>query len=160
MSSVASIEYVTLGSDYHLGVSSPAIDAAGSSTMVEDIDGGLRQDGNPDLGADEYGAMAYLLSVKVTATGAASGTVTSDEPGLDCGSDCKELFQEGTIVTLTAVPANSNSIFSGWQGDADCDDGVVTMDADLSCTASFLDTSIFSDDFETGDTSQWSSTVG
>jgi hypothetical protein len=156
------IDYVSPGNpsyNYHLQSTSPAIGAATASTMVNDIDGGLRQDGNPDMGADEYGAEAFLLTVTVSTSGAAQGTVTSDVPGIDCGSDCKELYQGGTVVTLTALADNASSSFTGWQGDADCDDGVVTLNTDISCTATFLVTEILSDDFESGSTSKWSATV-
>lgn len=39
-------------------------------------------------------------------------------------------------ATLTAIP-DASSAFAGWSGDADCLDGIVTMDANKSCTATF-----------------------
>jgi hypothetical protein len=74
----------------------------------------------------------YSLAVSKSGTG--SGTVTSS--GIDCGSDCSEDYEEGTVVELIAMPA-TGSTFIGWGGDADCEDGSVTMDADKSCTATF-----------------------
>ena len=76
----------------------------------------------------------YTLTVSKSGTG--SGTVTSNPSGIDCGSDCSESFDQGTSVTLTATPA-SGSTFGGWSGDADCSDGVVTMDSNKTCTATF-----------------------
>ena len=64
------------------------------------------------------------------------GSVTSSPTGIDCGSDCDEAYPPGTVVTLTPAPG-SGSDFLGWTGDSDCSDGVVTMDAARSCTATF-----------------------
>jgi hypothetical protein len=42
----------------------------------------------------------------------------------------------GSVATLEAT-TSSTSTFSGWSGNADCTDGLVTMDADKACTATF-----------------------
>ena len=76
----------------------------------------------------------YTLTVLKSGTG--SGTVTSNPSDIDCGSDCTETYNQGTSVTLTAIPA-SGSTFGGWSGDADCSDGVVVMNANMTCTATF-----------------------
>jgi len=73
----------------------------------------------------------------VTTAGTGGGTVTSSPAGIDCGTDCSEDYDYGTVVTLTAT-ADGNSAFFGWSGDPDCTDGVVTMDAPKSCTAAFM----------------------
>ena len=73
---------------------------------------------------------------EVTSTGTASGRIVSSPTGIDCGSDCTESYTSGQVVTLTPVPG-TNSKFSGWSGDADCTDGVVTMNASKTCTAKF-----------------------
>lgn len=72
----------------------------------------------------------------LTVTKAGSGTVTSIPVGIDCGTSCQATFVSGTTVILTATAA-SGSIFAGWSGDQDCADGVVTMTANKSCTATF-----------------------
>jgi hypothetical protein len=54
--------------------------------------------------------------LSVTRTGSGSGTVTSAPAGINCGSDCDEIYREGTPVSLTAAPA-SGSTFLGWSGD-------------------------------------------
>ena len=77
-----------------------------------------------------------LLSLTVTATGTASGTVTSSPVGIDCGFDCTEDYDYNTEVTLSATP-DTGAVFSGWSGDVDCADGIVTIDASKSCTATF-----------------------
>ena len=76
------------------------------------------------------------FTLTVTKAGTGSGTVTSFPVGINCGSDCSESYDQGTSVTLTATPA-SGSTFGGWSGDADCSDGVVVMNANKACTATF-----------------------
>ena len=73
----------------------------------------------------------YYLTVGRSGSGTVSG------PGINCGSDCRELYVTGTVVTLTATPADGY-VFSGWSGacagTADC---TVTMTAARSVTARF-----------------------
>jgi uncharacterized repeat protein (TIGR02543 family) len=71
----------------------------------------------------------------LTVTNGGNGTVTSAPPGIDCGTDCEEDYNEGTEVTLTAVP-DTGYQFDGWTGDCDIN-GNVTMDADRTCGATF-----------------------
>lgn len=74
----------------------------------------------------------HTLSILREGTG--SETVTSTPPGIDCGSDCSEDYAEDTVVTLDPDP---DSTFTGWSGHSDCADGIVTMTADRTCTATF-----------------------
>lgn len=76
----------------------------------------------------------YALTVSKAGTG--SGTVTSSPAGINCGADCSENYNSGTVVNLTATAA-AGSTFAGWSGNADCTDGSVTMTAARSCTATF-----------------------
>lgn len=78
----------------------------------------------------------FTLSVEKTGNG--SGTVTSDPVGIDCGLNCSETFDEGTLVTLTATP-DDDSVFAGWSGcdttsDTTC---TVTLGSSTEVTASF-----------------------
>jgi hypothetical protein len=60
MLSEANVEFVSPGApnfDYHLQETSPAIGEASGTTTILDVDGGDR-DAEPDLGADEFGALA------------------------------------------------------------------------------------------------------
>lgn len=51
----------------------------------------------------------------VVPAGSGTGVVTSGPAGITCGTDCTELYDLGTIVTLTATPS-SGSTFAGWSG--------------------------------------------
>lgn len=55
----------------------------------------------------------HRLSVATGGTG--DGSVSSSPAGIDCGRDCLEDYDSGTMVTLTATPAAS-STFTGWAG--------------------------------------------
>jgi hypothetical protein len=81
-----------------------------------------------------FNLQSYILNVSTAGTG--SGTVTSIPLGIDCGTDCSQIYSYGTVVTLTADP-DAGSVFSGWSGDPDCSDGVVTVDSAMTCTATF-----------------------
>jgi Zn-dependent metalloprotease len=75
-------------------------------------------------------------TLTVTKEGAGSGTVTSTPAGIDCGATCAHDYVAGTDVTLVTVPM-LGSVFVGWSGDPDCAEGIVTMNADKTCTATF-----------------------
>ena len=72
----------------------------------------------------------------LTVAKAGTGTGTVSASGINCGADCSEDSDEGTIVTLTASPA-AGSTFAGWSGGAECSDGSVTMSADTTCIGTF-----------------------
>lgn len=66
-----------------------------------------------------------------------AGTVISNPAGIDCPGDCTGIYAANSVVELTATP-EPNAIFVSWGGDStDCQDGVVTMTADLRCRATF-----------------------
>ena len=74
----------------------------------------------------------------LTVTRSGKGIVTSSPGGINCGSDCREPYTQGTEVTLTATPS-SGYTFAGWtgtscSGTAPCK---VTMDAARQVTATF-----------------------
>jgi len=76
------------------------------------------------------------LTLNITKIGTGTGMVQSVPIGIDCGTDCQEVYDMDTVVGLTAVPGADN-FFTGWMGDADCMDGLVTMSANRTCTAVF-----------------------
>jgi uncharacterized repeat protein (TIGR01451 family) len=77
-------------------------------------------------------------TLTVAAAGAATGGVTSEPAGIDCGTDCTEVYADGTTVVLTATPA-AGAAFVGWSGDCTGSQNPysLAMDADKGCTASF-----------------------
>ena len=76
-------------------------------------------------------------TLTVNRAGTGTGIVSSSPLGIICGSDCTEVYNAGTLVTLTATP-DGNSTFSGWSG-ACTGTGTctVTIDAAKSITATF-----------------------
>jgi hypothetical protein len=79
---------------------------------------------------------ARAVTLTVAIAGSGSGTVTSDPPGIACPPACQATYDRDTVVTLTPTPG-PRAVFTGWSGDPDCADGVITMDADKTCVASF-----------------------
>jgi uncharacterized repeat protein (TIGR01451 family) len=81
------------------------------------------------------GIQQYTLTVSKEGNG--SGTVTSSPAGIDCGSDCTELFDSGIPINLTASAAPSSD-FTGWSGACSgagpCS---VALTANQSVTAAF-----------------------
>ncbi len=79
------------------------------------------------------------FTLTITRTGSGTGTVTAPvgtNDGINCGTNCSEAYNSGTMVTMTATP-DVGSVFGGWTGNSDCSDGQVTMNADKTCTAIF-----------------------
>jgi hypothetical protein len=78
-----------------------------------------------------------VATLAVTRVGSAAGTVTSEPPGITCGSDCNEPYASAVPVTLTAAPA-LGATFAGWlgacTGSAPC---TLTPGAASSVSASF-----------------------
>jgi uncharacterized delta-60 repeat protein len=78
-------------------------------------------------------------TLTVTKSGPGTGTVRSQVEGINCGSDCTESYNTGTVVTLTAAPA-TGSYFAGWSDGTNTSQALtwkVTMDAAKSVTATF-----------------------
>jgi Ca2+-binding RTX toxin-like protein len=75
---------------------------------------------------------------KLTVTKTGSGTVTSTDGKINCGTQCTAEYDPNTSVTLKAQ-ADPGSAFGGWSGacsgmDTTC---TLTMNSDKSVTASF-----------------------
>jgi len=96
------------------------------------LDGAVSMDSDTTCTA----TFIHPVTLSVTLAGTGSGKVTSSPTGINCGADCTEDYDLGTVVNLTPT-ANSGSIFTAWSGNADCSDGHVTMSAAKTCTATF-----------------------
>nr|MBC8412625.1 hypothetical protein [bacterium] len=75
----------------------------------------------------------YTLSVRKLGMG--RGAITSAPIGINCGRDCSETYGKGEKIVLS-MDLDDGSGFGGWGGHPDCSDGIVTMTADIECTAS------------------------
>jgi len=84
------------------------------------------------------GQCGSLGNLVISKSGNGTGIVTSTDGKIDCGSDCSELYDIGTPVTLHAA-ADAGSVFTGWSG-GECSgtgDCTVSIDGALSVTAEF-----------------------
>ncbi len=93
-----------------------------------------------DAGFDEnttnIGEDEFLLMVQKQGSG--QGTVLSTPVGISCGSDCSEVYFNGTLVTLFAS-ATSGSEFTGWSSCplANGDECLTSMETSQTITANF-----------------------
>ena len=92
--------------------------------------------GNESDFSNEVSLWQYVLTITKGGTG--NGTVTSAPTGIDCGSDCKEPYKNGMVVTLTATP-DTSSLFTGWSGGRCAGNGqcALTVNADTTVMANF-----------------------
>ncbi|MDM8559296.1 hypothetical protein [Candidatus Parabeggiatoa sp. HSG14] len=74
------------------------------------------------------------LNLNVSKVG--NGTITST--GINCGADCAEVYDSGSVIMLVPTP-DSNWKFEGWTGDCDTDGRVTMQDNDKQCEALFVD---------------------
>jgi hypothetical protein len=103
---------------------------SGTSTCVVSMTAGM-------TATAVFNRVGPTLTISKAGTG--TGPVTSNPPGLFCGSMCSASFAQGTSVTLIATP-NSGSVFTGWSGacTGSSDTCVVSMDAAKNVTATFI----------------------
>ncbi|VAW44126.1 hypothetical protein MNBD_GAMMA02-1534, partial [hydrothermal vent metagenome] len=74
--------------------------------------GGLYDAGFDEV-YDNIGEDQFLLTIQKEGSG--SGSVVSTPLGIACGTDCTEVYFNGTLVTLFAN-ASAGSEFIGWSG--------------------------------------------
>ncbi|MBI3358012.1 MAG: fibronectin type III domain-containing protein [Nitrospirae bacterium] len=68
---------------------------------------------------------AFTVKLTIEIAGTGSGVVSGDGT-----------YLVGTEVVITATP-NAGSSFAGWSGNSDCTDGLVTMNENKTCKATF-----------------------
>jgi hypothetical protein len=98
----------------------------------------VTMDGPRDVTASFDPAPPSTHTLTVAKDGDGTGTVTSDPAGIDCGEDCTEEYEEGTLVTLTATPGE-DSVFDAWSDPAceTTDPCQVTIEDATTVTATF-----------------------
>lgn len=64
--------------------------------------------------------------LRVRKTGSGNGSIISEPRGVNCGEDCGQNYDIGTVVTLTATP-DSRSVFLGWEGGGCAGTGTCTV---------------------------------
>jgi len=86
-----------------------------------------------------FNVQQFTLTVSTQSVLLGTGTVTSNPAGISCGADCSQLYNSGTVVTLTARPA-FGSVFVRWDGACSgilVNTCTVNMTGDRSVTATF-----------------------
>ncbi len=68
--------------------------------------------------------------------GLGSGRITTDVPGIDCGADCFQTYEENTLIELSCEP-DPGYVCAGWSGSTDCTDGKLEMRAGRTCKMTF-----------------------
>ncbi|MBL8915871.1 MAG: hypothetical protein JNM17_34550 [Archangium sp.] len=78
------------------------------------------------------------FTLSVAKAGLGGGVVTSTPAGINCGSDCDEVYNSGTMVQLDATQ-DSSSTFAGWSGGGCVGTGpcIVSVTSATTVTATF-----------------------
>lgn len=108
------------------------------AALIQGMDGAFY--GTTTEGGACGGGTAFWLqtskTLSIAKAGTNTGTVTSDPDGICCGATCLATHDTGTLVTLSATP-DPGLTLSGWSGNPDCADGIVTTDADKTYKVNF-----------------------
>ncbi len=83
-----------------------------------------------------FNLATYTLTVTNASSAGGAGTISSTAAGISCGADCTEVYNYGTVVTLTASPGTASN-FIGWSACAGLGACTITITADTSVTGTF-----------------------
>ena len=89
-------------------------------------------------------APSELPRLTMTKAGDGTGLVESSPAAIYCGAICG-LEANGTTLSLSVTPA-SGTVFSGWTGDPDCQDGSIALTANRHCVAQLWSSGVFTDE--------------
>ena len=131
--SVAGANVTTILSGYNPAGCSSAPVAVITNQSQTEANPSTSSSGNYTVGTSAVATPQHQLTVSTT------GQRHRDEQpaGINCGADCSQSYNQGTVVTLTPTPA-AGWAFTGWggacSGTGSCQ---VTMDAAKSVSATF-----------------------
>ena len=86
-----------------------------SSTCTVTIDSAKTVTATFGTGASDGAAGSATPSITVKKSGEGSGTITSSDKKINCGTACTSTYNSGSSVTLTATVSPGSS-FDGWEG--------------------------------------------
>jgi hypothetical protein len=109
-------------------------DCSGTYCSLNNVTGNKTVTANFKLPAD------YVLNTIKKGTG--SGTVTTTDGKINCGTDCNESYTSGQSVTLKAT-ADVGSVFTGWSGACSGSNTcTISMNVTQNVTANFTATAV------------------
>jgi hypothetical protein len=83
-------------------------------------------------------AVFHTFTLVVQKNGTGGGMVTSNPPGIDCGTDCIDVYGQGKLITLIPTPDLFSAIV-GWSGGgcSGTDACILNLMEDVTVTATF-----------------------
>jgi Tol biopolymer transport system component/opacity protein-like surface antigen len=133
---------VTCTFDFNAGDPVSLTAAPDTSSVFDGWSGACSGGGTCDLtmNADFVVTATFTLkthTLTVSTGGTGSGTVTSSPAGINCGANCSQDYDHGTVVDLTPTP-DAGSSFDHWTGDCIGSGACsLTMNSDQAVNAVF-----------------------
>ncbi|CAK0741490.1 hypothetical protein CCP4SC76_1100009 [Gammaproteobacteria bacterium] len=106
------------------------------------VSGGYGRSGGLAVRLVRGSQSAATFNLLVSKSGTGVGLVTSDPPGIHCGSSCTASYTSASSVTLKATP-DQGYRFAGWSGDCSGNSScTMSMMANRYVTATFIQPSL------------------